>query len=57
MNGDEDDVWFFYAVMVQKLNPAAAKLLRSISTNDLNDPAAFARKWAETFRNKPPASR
>jgi len=56
MNGDEDDVWFFYAVMVKKLDPAAAKLIRTISTEDLKDPAEFARKWAEMFRNKRPVN-
>jgi hypothetical protein len=56
MNGDEDDIWFFYAVMVRKLDPAAAKLIRTISTDDLKDPAEFARKWAEIFGNKRPVN-
>jgi hypothetical protein len=55
MHGEADDVWFFYAVMVQKLDPMAAQRIRSLSTDDLKDPAEFARKWDEIFSNKRPA--
>jgi len=52
MNGDEDDVWFFYRVMVRKLDPSAAQGIRTISTDDLNEPVEFERKWAEMFHHK-----
>jgi hypothetical protein len=57
MNGQADDVWFFYAVMVQKLDPTASEGIRSINTDDLKDPAEFARKWEEIFGNRRPANR
>ena len=56
MNGEEDDVWVFYSMMVQKLAAGSAKPILTISTDDLKDPAEYARKWAEVFKNARPSS-
>ena len=37
MNGDEDDVWFFYSVMVQKIVPAEKELATIHSDNLKSD--------------------
>ena len=56
MNGDQDDVWSFYSVVVQKWAPEGAKPVLTIGTDDLQDPAEYARKWAEVFKNARPSS-
>jgi uncharacterized protein DUF3806 len=55
VNGDEDDIWVFYSVMVQKLAPASARAILTIGTEDLKDPAEYAREWAEVFKNARPS--
>jgi hypothetical protein len=56
-NGEEDNVWLFYSVMVQKLGGGPVKPILTISTDDLKDPAEYARKWAEMFKNARPAAK
>ena len=46
MNGPEDDVRFFYQVVVQKRSPGAIRPLLTISSDDLKDPD-YARKINE----------
>lgn len=57
MNGDEDDVWFFYKMMVQKLAPGSTKPILTISSDDLKNPAELERKWKQVLQNaRPPVS-
>jgi hypothetical protein len=55
-NGYQDDVWVFYCVMVLKLAGKDGRPGMTISSDDLNDPAEFNRKWTERFRNPRPAA-